>query len=99
MEEIETLLSHLVFIDKGKIVLNANMADVAEIYAEVLVDADKLLQADALNPIYIRNLLGKKSYTFEGVSRAVLEQLGDVHTPTVADLFVAKMRGQRNESV
>mgnify|MGYP001501287864 FL=1 len=99
VEEIETLLSHLVFIDKGKIVLNANMADVAEIYAEVLVDADKLLQADALNPIYIRNLLGKKSYTFEGVSRAVLEQLGDVHTPTVADLFVAKMRGQRNESV
>jgi len=99
VEEIETLLSHLVFIDKGKIVLNANMADVAEIYAEVLVDADKLLQADALNPIYIRNLLAKKSYTFEGVSRAVLEQLGDVHTPTVADLFVAKMRGQRNESV
>jgi ABC-2 type transport system ATP-binding protein len=75
------------------------MADVAEIYAEVLVDADKLVQADALNPIYVRSLLGKKSYTFEGVPRAVLEPLGDVQTPTVADLFVAKMRGQRNESV
>jgi ABC-2 type transport system ATP-binding protein len=99
VEEIETLLSHLVFIDKGKIVLNANMADVAEIYAEVLVDADKLVQADAFNPIYVRSLLGKKSYTFEGVPRAVLEPLGDVQTPTVADLFVAKMRGQRNESV
>jgi ABC-2 type transport system ATP-binding protein len=99
VEEIETLLSHLVFIDKGKIVLNADMADVAEIYVEVLVDADKLVQADALNPIYIRNLLGKKSYTFEGAPRAVLEQLGDVQTPTVADLFMAKMRGQRNESI
>jgi ABC-2 type transport system ATP-binding protein len=99
VEEIETLLSHLIFIDKGKIVLNANMADIADIYAEVLVDSDKITQADALNPIYIRNLLGKKSYTFESVPRAHLEPLGGVHTPSVADLFVAKMRGQRNESI
>jgi ABC-2 type transport system ATP-binding protein len=99
VEEIETLLSHLIFIDKGKIVLNANMAEIADIYAEVLVDSEKIAQADALNPIHIRNLLGKKSYTFESVPRAHLESLGDVHTPSVADLFVAKMKGQRNESV
>lgn len=99
VEEIETLLSHLIFIDKGKIVLNANMTEIADIYAEVLVDSDKIAQADALNPIHIRNLLGKKSYTFESVPRAHLESLGDVHTPSVADLFVAKMRGQKNESV
>lgn len=99
VEEIETLLSHLVFINKGKIVLNANMAEIAEIYAEVLVDSDKIAQADALHPIHIRNLLGKKSYTFESIPRAQLEPLGDVHTPSVADLFVAKMRGQKNESI
>lgn len=99
VEEIETLLSHLVFINKGKIVLNANMVEIADIYAEVLVDSDKLAQADALNPIHIRNLLGKKSYTFESIPKAVLESLGDVHTPSVADLFVAKMRGQKNEPI
>jgi ABC-2 type transport system ATP-binding protein len=99
VEEIETLLSHLVFINKGKIVLNANMVEIADIYAEVLVDSDKIAQADALNPIHIRNILGKKSYTFESIPRAVLESLGDVHTPSVADLFVAKMREQKNEPV
>lgn len=97
VEEIETLLSHLVFINKGKIVLNANMTEIADIYAEVIVDVDKIEQADALHPIHVRNLLGKKSYTFESISRAELEGIGEVHSPSVADLFVAKMRGNSHE--
>lgn len=96
VEEVETLLSHLVFINKGKIVLDASMTDLAERYTELLVDVDKLSQADSLNPIYKRELLGKKSYTYEGVSKAQLESLGELHTPSVADLFVAKMKEQRN---
>ena len=62
VEEIETLLSHLVFINKGKIVLDSSMSDLSDIYTEVLVDADMVEQADALQPLYVRKFLGKKSY-------------------------------------
>ena len=97
VEEIETLLSHLIFIDKGKIVLHEMMADLEQKYTEVLVDPDKLAQADALQPIYVRQLLGKHSYTYEGVSRDLLQPLGELLTPSVADLFVAKMKDSRHE--
>ncbi len=96
VEEVETLLSHLIFINKGKIVLDAQMSDLAETYTEVLVDADKLAQADALSPIHIRNLLGKKSYTYESVPRSQLDVLGELYTPSVADLFVAKMKEDKH---
>jgi ABC-2 type transport system ATP-binding protein len=96
VEEIETLLTHLVFINKGKIVLDASMTELAETYTEVVVEPDMLGQAEALNPIYVRELLGKKSYTFESVPKAQLEPLGELLTPTVADLFVAKMKEERN---
>ena len=92
VEEIEALLSHLLFISKGKIVLDSLMTDLAEVYFEVLVGPDKLAEADSLGPIHVRELLGKKSYTFESVPRARLEILGEIHTPSVADLFVAKLK-------
>lgn len=96
VEEVETLLSHLIFINKGKIVLDAEMSDLADTYTEVLVTADKLQEADALEPIYIRETLGKKSYFFESVERTRLELLGELQTPSVADLFVAKMKEDRH---
>ena len=96
VEEIETLLSHLVFINKGKIVIDSSMSDLSEIYTEVLVDADKVAQADALLPLYVRKLLGKKSYTFESVPREQLKTLGELHTPSVADLFVAKLKEKKH---
>lgn len=96
VEEIEALLSHLVFINKGKIALDAMMTDLADIYHEVLVSPEKIAQADALGPIYIRELLGKKSYTFESVPREQLQVLGELHTPSVADLFVAKLKEGKN---
>jgi ABC-2 type transport system ATP-binding protein len=96
VEEIEALLSHLVFINKGKIALNAMMSDLPNIYTELVVDPDKIEQANALNPIHTRELLGKKCYTFESVAREQLEPLGECLTPTVADLFVAKMKEKRN---
>ena len=96
VEEIEALLSHLVFINKGKIVIDSSMSDLSEIYTEVLVDADKVAQADALLPLYVRKLLGKKSYTFESVPREQLKTLGELHTPSVADLFVAKLKEKKH---
>ena len=96
VEEIETLLSHLVFINKGKIVIDSSMSDLSDIYTEVLVDADKVGQADALQPLYVRELLGKKSYIFESVPREQLKTLGELHTPSVADLFVAKLKEKKH---
>jgi ABC-2 type transport system ATP-binding protein len=96
VEEIETLLSHLVFINKGKIVLDSLMSDLPSIYTEVLVDADKIAQADSLQPINVRELLGKKSYTYESVPIVQLEVLGELRTPSVADLFVAKLKEEKH---
>ena len=97
VEEIEALLTHLIFINKGKIALSAKMTDLADIYTEVVVDPEHITQADALNPIHIRELLGKKSYTFESVPKAQLQPLGELYTPSVADLFVAKLKDSRHE--
>lgn len=68
------------------------MNDLADRFFEVVMEPDKLAAADALEPIYTRELLGKKSCVFEDVPRQQLEPLGEVLTPTVADLFVAKMK-------
>lgn len=92
VEEIETLLSHLVFIDHGKIVLNTMMSDLEERFTELLIAPGKEQQAEALHPISRRSTLGKQCFTYEGVARAQLAELGEVYTPSVADLFVAKMR-------
>lgn len=92
VEEVEALLSHLVFINKGKIALHAHMSELPQVYTEVVVEPDKIAEADALQPIHIRTLLGKKSYTFESVPKPQLQALGELYTPTVADLFVAKMK-------
>jgi len=96
VEEIETLLSHLLFINKGKIVLDTLMNEIGEGDTEVLVDAEKMAEADACGPIHVSELLGKKSYTFESVPKERLEVLGELQTPSVADLFVAKLKEDRH---
>lgn len=95
VEEIDALLSHLVFINRGEIVLNTEMADLEKRFCEVIVHPDKIAEAEALNPFYKRTTLGKQCFTFEGVPREQLSALGEVLTPSVADLFVAKMRAGR----
>ena len=96
VEEVETLLSQLLFISKGKIVLDTLMNDLPNTFTEVIVEPQNIEKANHLNPIHIRELLGKKCYTFESVARTELEHLGECLTPTVADLFVAKMKEARH---
>ncbi|MGI9249979.1 MAG: ABC transporter ATP-binding protein [Pseudohongiellaceae bacterium] len=93
VEEIEALLSHLIFIHQGRIVLDIQMADIPQHYTEVAVAPPQFEQAEALQPIYRRELPGKKVFLYEGVSRERLGTLGELSTPAVADLFVAKVRG------
>jgi len=93
VEEIEKILTHLMFIRQGRIILDADMESVAEQYTEVLVTPDKADGARALGPLHERDVFGKKLFLFEGVSRERLREFGELHTPSVADLFVAKMKG------
>lgn len=93
VEEIEKLLTDLMFINNGRLVLNDSMDNVAAKYAEVLVNAERAEAARALKPLTEREIFGKKLFLFEGVDHAKLAELGEVHTPSVADLFVAKLKG------
>ena len=93
VEEVEHILTHLMFIRDGKIVLAASMDEVGERYVEVMVPADKVNAANALQPIDQRTVFGKSVMLFDGVSRAQLSALGETRNPSVADLFVATMKG------
>ncbi|MFN7183456.1 MAG: ABC transporter ATP-binding protein [Thermomonas haemolytica] len=94
VEEIEHILTDMMFIRDGKIVLEAQMDSLGERYTEVLVNADRLEAARALKPIDERSLpFGKTVMLFDGVDPAHLAQLGETRTPGLADLFVATMKG------
>jgi ABC-2 type transport system ATP-binding protein len=93
IEEIEHILTDLLFTKEGKIVLDATMDDVGERFAEVMVNPDKADAARALKPLYERQVFGKSIFLFDGIDKARLAELGELHKPSVADLFVATMKG------
>ena len=93
IEEVEHILSDLMFIRDGKIVLASSMEDVGERYIEVMVGPQHVNPARALQPISERSVFGKSGMLFDGVARSQLAALGEVRTPTLADLFVATMKG------
>jgi len=93
VEEVEHILTDLMFIREGKIVLTASMDELGERYTEVMVPADKVNAANALQPIDQRTVFGKSVMLFDGVARAQLAALGETRNPSVADLFVATMKG------
>ena len=94
VEEIEHILTDVMFIRDGKIVLDAPMDALGERYTEVLVNADRVEAARALRPVDERALpFGKTVMLFDGVDAARLGELGEIRTPGLADLFVATMKG------
>ncbi len=93
VEEIENLLTDIMFINDGKIILDTSMGDLPERYVELLASGENAEEARQLNPIYEREVFGKKVLMFEGVNRDRLQGMGEVRTPGVADLFVAKVKG------
>ena len=93
VEEIEHILSDLMFISEGKIVLSATMDEVGERFTEVMVPADKIEAAKALKPIDERQVFGKSIMLFDGVPRTQLATLGETRNVGIADLFVATMKG------
>ena len=98
VEEIQHILTDVMFIDHGKIVLESSMEAFEGRYAEVMVNPEQLAAARELKPIYERQVFGRTILLFDGVERARLTALGEVRTPSIADLFVAIIGGPAAET-
>ncbi len=98
VDEIQDVLTDLMFIDRGRIVLNCSMEEFESRYAEVMVHPEQLAAAQALKPIHVRQLFGRSILLFDNVDRQQLAALGDVRRPSIADLFVAVMGNKAGES-
>ena len=95
VEEIENLLTDIMFINDGKILLDSSMDSLGNTYIELQASGEDALKARGLGPIAESEMFGKSVMLFEGVSREHLEGLGDIRIPSVADLFVAKIKEAR----
>ena len=94
VEEIQDVLTDLVFIDRGRIVLEASMEELEARYVEVMVRPGQVEAARAFGPIHERQLLGRSILLFDRADRSRLAELGEVRTPRIADLFVAVIGGR-----
>jgi ABC-2 type transport system ATP-binding protein len=91
VEEIQDVLTDLMFINRGRIVLNCSMEEFESRYLEVMVLPEQVAAARALKPIHERQVLGRSILLFDGANRQQLAALGEVRKPSIADLFVAVM--------
>src|SRR6266576_1399930 len=91
VEEVQDVLTDLMFIDRGRIVLQCSMEEFDSRYVEVLVNPERLAAARALKPIHERPVFGRSVLLFDHVDRDELETLGEMRRPSIADLFVAVM--------
>ena len=94
VDEIQNVLTDVMFIHRGRIVFGCSMAEFEAHYLEVTVNPEAAAVARALKPIHERDVLGRSVLLFYGVDRQQLAVLGDVRTPSIADLFVAVMDNQ-----
>lgn len=92
VDEIEFMLSDIMFIRDGELILHMQMETVSSKFSQVLVRPDQVAAATALGPIYSETRFGQTAMVFDGVDRDRLAQFGDVTTPTLSDLFVALMQ-------
>jgi ABC-2 type transport system ATP-binding protein len=91
VEEVQDVLTDLIFINHGRIVLQCTMDEFESRYIEVMVHPDHVAGARSLKPISERQVFGRNVFLFDQVDRNQLAALGDVRTPSIADLFVAVM--------
>src|SRR5437016_8058396 len=94
VEEIEHVLTDLMFINRGRIVLECSMEEFESRYLEVMVTPDHVAEARALGPIRERQVFGRSILLFDHVDNDQLAALGDVRRPSIADLFIAVMTNQ-----
>jgi ABC-2 type transport system ATP-binding protein len=94
VEEIQEVLTDVMFINRGRIVFDCSMDEFESRYLEVMVNAEQLAAARALKPIYERQVFGRSILLFDGIERQELAALGEVRRPSIADLFVAVLGNQ-----
>ncbi len=94
VEEVEHILTDLMFIKDGKIIIDASMEDIAERFVEVMVAPESADEARALNPIHERSVFGKFVFLYDNADQLALAELGELHNPSIADLFVATMKDE-----
>jgi ABC-2 type transport system ATP-binding protein len=93
VEEIENLLTDVIFINRGHIALDSPVDGLATRYVQLNVKPDQAVRARELKPFYEREVFGRVAMFFEGRNSEELVPLGEIRTPSIADLFVAKMQG------
>ncbi len=98
VEEVEHVLTDVMFIDRGRIVFSHSLEEVESRYLEVTVRPDQVAAARALKPMYERQAIGGTVMLFDGAKRQQLAALGEVRTPGIADLFVAVIGNQPGRS-
>src|SRR5467141_1479156 len=91
VEEVQDVLTDLIFINHGRIVLQCTMEEFDSRYVEVMVHPDHVAGARSLKPMHVRQVFGRRVMLFENADRGQLAALGEVRTPSIADLFVAVM--------
>lgn len=91
VEEVEHILTDLIFINDGRIKLNCSMEEVQQRYVELMVRPDQAAEARVLGPLHESQSFGRHIFLYCGVDRIILARLGEIRTPSVADLFVATM--------
>jgi ABC-2 type transport system ATP-binding protein len=94
VEEIQDVLTDVMFINRGRIVFDCSMDKFESRYLEVMVNPEELAAARALKPIYERQVFGRSILLFDGIEREQLAALGEVRRPSIADLFVAVLSNQ-----
>jgi ABC-2 type transport system ATP-binding protein len=91
VDEIQDILTDVMFINRGRVVFGCSVEEFESRYCEVMVNSEKTAAARAFRPIHERQMLGRNILLFDGVDRQRLAALGDVRTPSIADLFIALM--------
>jgi ABC-2 type transport system ATP-binding protein len=95
---MQNVLTDVMFIDRGRIVFDRSMEEVESRYVEVVVHPEKAAAARALQPMHERQVLGRSILLFDRVDGQQLAALGDVRTPSIADLFVAVIGNQAGQA-
>jgi ABC-2 type transport system ATP-binding protein len=98
-EEVQHVLTDLMFINRGRIVLDCSMEEFETRYLEVMALPEHVAAARALKPIHERQVFGRSILLFDRADRQQLSVLGEVHTPNIADVFVAVMGGVTGDVV
>jgi ABC-2 type transport system ATP-binding protein len=93
VEEIENLFTDVIFINRGRVVLESTVEGLAGRYVQLTVTPERAIRARELQPFHEREVFGRVAMMFDGRAASQLASLGEIRTPSIADLFVAKMQG------